>query len=428
MSADAVRFLHSMAQAISTMALYRDGHPARERTIDGSFDLLQRLRETDPTPGFSFLGGEVIYQNRGLQELKDWDWAGRLAGAGVERLEMSIGVMREEYEDFLDTVLARVAIAAIDTSQPVDTSLARTERRSSIRFGAIGVRGMTGEQRADLPATATIGYNLQEEADAVRWMHQEVRDTSMLPLMEAEAVVRSLSVAMHSDSQMIIPLLQLKEFDQYTTTHSTNVSVLAMALAEFLELGAKDVRNYGVAGLLHDLGKVRVPKDILIKPGKLTEQERDVMRLHPVDGARIILQREQRLDLAATVAYEHHIVLNGTGYPHLHYPRNCHHASHLVHICDFYDALRTNRPYRGAWESDKVLSYIENGIGREFEETAARAFVAMMKKWGLRSVVVDDKTDIVAPAGSGPVGQGAGGPAAASPQAPEPAPPAPPLV
>ena len=404
MSADAVKFLHSMAQAISTMALYRDGHPARERTVDQSFDLLQRLRQADPTPVFSFLGGEVIYEGRGLQELKDWDWAGRLADAGVERLEMSMGVMREEYEEFLEMVLSRVAIASIDTSRPVDTSLARPEKRSSIRFGSIGVRGIGVEQHVDQPATATIGYNLQEEADAVRWMHQEVQDTAMLPLMEAEAVVRSLSVAMHSDSQMIIPLLQLKEFDQYTTTHSTNVAVLAMALAEYLELGAKDVRNYGVAGLLHDLGKVRVPKDILVKPGKLTEQERDVMRLHPEDGARIILQRESRLDLAATVAYEHHIVLNGTGYPHLHYPRNCHHASHLVHICDFYDALRTNRPYRGAWESEKVLSYIENGIGREFEETAARAFVAMMQKWGSRSVTVDDKTDIVAPPrSSGPV-------------------------
>jgi putative nucleotidyltransferase with HDIG domain len=393
MSADAVKFLHSMAQSISTMALYRDGHPARERALDQSFELLQRLRETDPTPRFSFLGGEVVYQSRGLHELKDWDWAGRLADAGIERMEMASAVMREEYEEFLDTVLGRLAFAAIDAGIP-DTSVARPERRSSIRFGTIGVRGMSAELRSDLPTTATIGYNLQEEAEAVRWLHREVQDTATLPLLEAEAVVRSLSVAMHSDSQMIIPLLQLKEFDQYTTTHSTNVAVLSMALAEYLELGAKDVRNYGVAGLLHDLGKVRVPKEILVKPGKLTEQERDVMRLHPEDGARIILQRENKLDLAATVAYEHHIMLNGTGYPHPHYERKCHHASHLVHICDFYDALRTNRPYRGAWESEKVLTYIENGIGREFEETAARAFVAMMREWGARSVEVDETTEI----------------------------------
>ena len=394
MSADATRFLHSMAQAISTMALYRDGHPARERALDQSFDALQRLRESDPRPRFSFLGGEVIYQDRGLQELKDWDWSARLAGAGIERLEMATDVMREEYEEFLDTVLARLALSA---AAQTDTALARPERRSGIRFGTIGVRGMA-ERPAEEPVTATIAYTLQEEAEAVRWLHREVEDKAMLPLMEAEAIVRSLSVAMHGDSQMIIPLLQLKEFDEYTTTHSTNVAVLAMALAEYLGLGARDVRNYGVAGLLHDLGKVRVPREILVKPGKLTDTERDVMRRHPVDGARIILERETKLDLAATVAYEHHIVLNGTGYPHVHYPRHCHHASHLVHICDFYDALRTNRPYRAAWESDKVLAYIENGIGREFEETAARAFVAMMREWGQRSVVVDDHTAITPPA------------------------------
>ncbi|HEU4570502.1 MAG TPA: HD domain-containing phosphohydrolase [Gemmatimonadales bacterium] len=394
MSADATRFLHSMAQAISTMALYRDGHPARERALDQSFDALQRLRESDPRPRFSFLGGEVIYQDRGLQELKDWDWSARLAGAGIERLEMATDVMREEYEEFLDTVLARLALSA---AAQADTALARPERRSGIRFGTIGVRGMA-ERPAEEPVTATIAYTLQEEAEAVRWLHREVEDKAMLPLMEAEAIVRSLSVAMHGDSQMIIPLLQLKEFDEYTTTHSTNVAVLAMALAEYLGLGARDVRNYGVAGLLHDLGKVRVPREILVKPGKLTDTERDVMRRHPVDGARIILERETKLDLAATVAYEHHIVLNGTGYPHVHYPRHCHHASHLVHICDFYDALRTNRPYRVAWERDKVLAYIENGIGREFEETAARAFVAMMREWGQRSVVVDDHTAITPPA------------------------------
>lgn len=418
MSASAVRFLHSMAQAISTMALYRDGHPARERTIDNSFEQLQRLRESDPTPSFSFLGGEVVYQNRGLQELKDWDWAARLAGGGIERLEMSATVMREEYEEFLETVLARLAFAAIDAA---DSALARPERRSSIRFGTIGVRGMNAEQRPEQPVTATIAYTLQEEAEAVRWLHREVQDSATLPLLEAEAVVRSLSVAMHSDSQMIIPLLQLKEFDQYTTTHSTNVAVLAMALAEYLGLGPKDVRNYGVAGLLHDLGKVKVPKEILVKPGKLTEQERDVMRRHPEDGARLILQREAGMDLAATVAYEHHIVLNGTGYPHLHYPRGCHHASHLVHICDFYDALRTNRPYREAWESEKVLGYIENGIGREFEETAAKAFIAMMREWGQRSVTVDDKTEIKV------AGQRTSGPMAGQAEGPrEPPPPGPP--
>ena len=418
----AVRFLHTIAQGLSTMALYRDGHPARERTLDIAYEQLELLRQSDPLPVFSFLSGEVIYRHEALRDLKDWEWAGRLSQAGIQRLEITAQVDRSEFEEFLDEVLARMTLSVMDTATQ------RPGRLSGIRFGTIGVKGVTGDPRVELPTMATINYTLADEAETVRWINSEVEERDTLPLLEAEAVVRSLSVAMHGDSEIVIPLLQLKEFDQYTTTHSTNVSVLTMALAEYLGLGAKDVRAYGVAGLLHDLGKVRIPKEILIKPGKLTEEERDIMRAHPAEGARIILAREQRLDLAAAVAYEHHIVLNGGGgYPPLHYRRDCHHGSKLVHVCDFYDALRTNRPYRGAWESDKVLAYIEAGLGGEFDADAGHAFVQMMREWGQRSVVVDETTPIRSDVRiSGPQRARASGgqPAGQAPESP-PAPPAP---
>jgi putative nucleotidyltransferase with HDIG domain len=179
---------------------------------------------------------------------------------------------------------------------------------------------------------------------------------------------------------MILPLLQLKEFDEYTTTHSLNVSVLTMALAESLGLATDDVRTFGIAGLLHDLGKVNVPQDILNKPGKLTDQEREVMQQHPTAGAKLIIESGRRLDLAAAVAHEHHIMINGHGYPKRHYDRDCHKASKLVHVCDVFDALRTRRPYRDAWESERALTYIEERAGTEFEPEAATGFVAMMRK------------------------------------------------
>jgi len=185
---------------------------------------------------------------------------------------------------------------------------------------------------------------------------------------------------MHGDQEMILPLLQLREFDEYTTTHSLNVSVLVMALAESLGLAPQDVRTFGVAGLLHDLGKVHIPQDILNKPGKLTDQERQVMQQHPVAGAQMIIESGRRLDLAAAVAHEHHIMINGQGYPTHHYRRDCHKASKLVHVCDVYDALRTRRPYRDAWESERVLIYLEERAGTEFEPEAAIAFVRLMRK------------------------------------------------
>ncbi len=369
------------------MTLYADGHPARARAIDTAFEHLRSLQSTDSRPQFSFLGYDVVYGNIALRELKEWDWGARLANAGIQRLEFDYDVTRDDFEVFLDECLARL------TLQFIDSATRSPERKTSIKFGAIGVKGTEGVMRPDeLLPTATIAYSLQEEADTIRWLHDEVEVRGELPLLEAESVVKSLSVAMHGDKEIIIPLLQLKEFDQYTTTHSLNVSVLAMALSEYMGMGPKDVRGFGVAGLLHDLGKVRIPKDVLTKPGKLTDDEWEIMRRHPVDGAKIIYESDRQLDLASAVAYEHHIMINGGGYPHRHFQRDCHKASLLVHICDVYDALRTHRPYREAWEADRVLAQIEKGMGWDFDEDVSKSFIQMMGQWERRVAVVDDKT------------------------------------
>jgi putative nucleotidyltransferase with HDIG domain len=374
---DPIRFLVSFGQAVSTMALYNEGHPARERAVDRSYRCLRDLQQFDPNPRFSFLGEETVYGDTALRELGDWDWGTRLAQAGVQRMELATNVTREEYEEFLEEMMARITLSVIDSAE------SRPARAAGIKVGSLGIRGETREMtdtlETELPI-ATIGYALSEEAASIQSMHKEVEERGKLPLAEAEAVVRSLSMAMHGDQEMILPLLQLKEFDEYTTTHSLNVSVLTMALAESLGLAAQDVRTFGIAGLLHDLGKVSVPREILNKPGKLTDEERKVMQQHPVAGAKLIIESGRRLDLAAAVAHEHHIMINGQGYPTCHYRRDCHKASKLVHVCDVYDALRTRRPYRDAWESPRVLTYIEERAGTEFEPEAATAFVAMMKK------------------------------------------------
>ena len=252
---DPVRFLHIFAQALSTMTLYPDGHPARSRVVDAAYEQLVGLQRVDPRIEFSFLGPDVVYGRVALREMKDWDWSARLSNAGVQRLEFPEVVTREDYERFLDEILARLTLSSIDTTQMRPTS----GRQSAIRFGAIGVRGEkplpkeTVVQRPAAPTPATT-VSIAEEAETVRWMHQEVGGRGELPLLEAEAIVRSLSLAMHGDNQIVIPLMQLREFDEYTTTHSLNVSVLSMALAEFLGSPGREVRAMGVAGLLHDLG------------------------------------------------------------------------------------------------------------------------------------------------------------------------------
>ena len=348
--ADPIRFLTALGQVFATATLYSVGHPARDRSEEQAWEALSRLLEEEPRARFTFVDGEVVFGLQVLRQLHEWEWGDRLSKVQIQRLEFDPPVPREEFTEFVRDVFQRL------NQQAVDTAELRQLREGRIKYGPIVVRGSEGAllPAADL-ATATIAYTLDAEVETIEWLHAQVQQHSELPVLEAESVVRSLAVAMHSQGQVFMPLLQLKEFDQYTTTHASNVAVLAMALGEHLNLGPTLVRNLGTAGLMHDLGKVRIPHDVLVKPGAFTDAERALMRRHPADGARLLMERPRGLELAAVVAYEHHIMLNGDGYPSFHFARDCHYASKLVHVCDVYDALCTNRPYRDAWPSEMAL-------------------------------------------------------------------------
>lgn len=366
----AARFLSSLGRALSTAALYRGGHPTLERAVEGAFRDLESLLAASNKATFTFLGESVLFGDLPLVDRRGWEWSDKLAEAGVQRVEFARPAARDEFERFLAEVSDRLG----GRREPAGAAAAP----HGIRFGAVGLRGSEIAAESHLP-TATLAFVLDAEIDTVRWMHEEVTSSRPIPLLEVEAVVRSLSVAMHANPQMVLPLVQLKEFDQYTTTHSLNVSVLAMGLAERLDLAASDVRSCGVAGLLHDIGKTLVPAEILTKPGRFTDAERQVIERHPADGARLILQADQGLDLAAIVAYEHHIRVDGGGYPTPRYPRECHEASRLVHVCDVFDALRTRRPYRDPWPVEKALAHVRERAGIEFDPRFASVFAGMIE-------------------------------------------------
>ena len=381
---DPVRFLNAFAQTLSVMTLYPGGHPSRERAVDQAYEELDALSGPGGQPAFTFLEDEVVYGREALRDLKSWEPGRRLIAAGIQRLEFERRVSRDEFDGLLQEILARLTLSAIDTSEN------RQMRSLGARFGTVGLEGEQIEQA--VTAVATLDFTLGEEAETFRWMQQQVQTKSSVPILEAEAVVRSLTLAMHGDQRMVLPLLKLKEFDQYTTTHALNVSVLSMGLAESVGCRPREIRAIGVAGLLHDIGKTRIPIEVLTKPGKLTDEERLIMNAHPVDGARLILQSEEDLDLAATVAYEHHIMLDGGGYPALHYRRECTLASRLVHVCDVYDALSTKRPYRDAWPSEKTLAYLEERAGTEFDPDLVAAFIRTLRQGEAQVRLLSEET------------------------------------
>ncbi len=394
-STAAVRFLHALSQALATSTLYGSAHPARRRAVRAAYESLRNLQSEQDTPSFSFIGRDVICGYDALRELRDWDWGARLAEAGVQRIEIVDDVQSEEFDTFVEQVRERLAARGTGTVTADDAAAGRS---GSIRFGVVGVQGgVAGGLNAALPA-GSAPFTLREESDAVRYIHAEVADRGTVPMAEAEAVVRSLSVALHTDGRLLLPLLRLKTFDQYTTTHSINVAILTMALAEGVGHSPRDIRALGVAGLLHDLGKVRVPLEILTKPGSLSPEERELLERHPADGARIILNSDSALTLPAAVAFEHHVMIDGGGYPRRHFARDCHYASTMVHVCDVFDALHTDRPYRAAWPAVKALHYIERRAAREFDPTIAAAFIAMVRKSEQGLCLVEEQAAIAAPA------------------------------
>ena len=140
---DPAGFLNSFAHALAVMVLYPEGHPSRERAIDAAYQLLDGMSAAAERPSFTFLGDEVVYGRDALRELKDWEWGRRLVAAGIQRLEFERRVSRDEFESFLQEILARLTLSAIDTSE------SRQMRPLGIRFGAVGIQG-----QSDLEAAA----------------------------------------------------------------------------------------------------------------------------------------------------------------------------------------------------------------------------------------------------------------------------------
>lgn len=186
------------------------------------------------------------------------------------------------------------------------------------------------------------------------------------------------------EARPLLAVHSLMQHDEYSFTHSLNVAMLTLALAQNLPFEARDLREITVAALLHDIGKERIPGDLLRKPGKLTDEEREIMNSHGIEGARMLAESEAYGTLAPLVAYEHHLSHEPSAReegwaPHL--------VSQMVAIVDVYDALRSIRPYRGPIPPDKALTIMEEEAPTKFEPSLFAGFRAMVGRYPPGTVV-----------------------------------------
>jgi HD-GYP domain-containing protein (c-di-GMP phosphodiesterase class II) len=219
----------------------------------------------------------------------------------------------------------------------------------------------------------------------MRYACDRVAAGEPLPLAEISGVVRSLSVALHPEGELVVPLLPDRSVADHLAFHAVNTAILAMSFSEWLGLGGEETRAVGRAALLHDIGMVRVPDEVF-RVERLSEAGRSGVARHPEEGARLLMSRSAELDLAATTAYEHHFRMDGTGYPARRFHPEPHYISRVIAVCGGYDALRSERCYRPARDAATALREIENAKGSVYDPAIATSFVSMMQRWEGRCV------------------------------------------
>jgi len=195
---------------------------------------------------------------------------------------------------------------------------------------------------------------------------------------EGRDIVSSIMKGLRQEGMLIDRLIRLQGHDDYTVTHSLNVCILVVAQASHLGLPENRVREAGLAAMLHDIGKEMTSSDILTKPGRLEMAEFDLMKRHPVAGAKVLRRIDSGTELPMIVAFEHYIKDERTGYPKVRTREPLHVASHMTQIADVYDALRSHRPYRASIELEKTVSIMKEGRGTEFEPRLFDGFVEIL--------------------------------------------------
>lgn len=198
-------------------------------------------------------------------------------------------------------------------------------------------------------------------------------------------LVNDIAGSLNRHPAALLSVARLKSHDDYTYLHSVAVCALMISLAAQLELDAQQTKRAGMAGLLHDVGKAAIPLAILNKPGKLTDEEFEVMKHHPVAGAEILRLSGAGEDLQ-DVALHHHEKINGGGYPHGLRANAISLLSRMAAICDVYDAVTSDRPYKAGWNPASAMHQMASWPGH-FDRKLLYAFVKAVGIYPVGSLV-----------------------------------------
>jgi HD-GYP domain-containing protein (c-di-GMP phosphodiesterase class II) len=220
---------------------------------------------------------------------------------------------------------------------------------------------------------------------AVKSMFAEARLGRALDAQQCLPLVEEISESVFRNPGALVSLARLKTRDEYTYMHSVAVCALMVALGRELRLDTETCREAGLAGLLHDMGKAAVPLEILNKPGKLTDEEFAVVRTHPLRGHEM-LQGGTASTGVLDVCLHHHERVDGTGYPHRLAGESLSRIARMGAVCDVYDAITSNRPYKAGWDPAESIARMMSWKGH-FDDAVFGAFVKSLGIYPTGSLV-----------------------------------------
>ncbi|WP_313571921.1 HD-GYP domain-containing protein [Pantoea piersonii] len=225
----------------------------------------------------------------------------------------------------------------------------------------------------------------QQGKPQVMAMFNEARLGHGLNLAGMLELVDEIAGSIRREPTALLSVARLKNHDDYTWLHSMAVCGLMINLAQQLGLDNRQVLRVGMGGLLHDVGKAAVPLEILNKPGKLTEEEFEVMRQHPVTGAQMLMEANAEADLL-DIALHHHEKYDGSGYPHRLKGEEISFYSRMAAVCDVYDALTSTRVYRKGWSPAEAMHNMLSWRGH-FDNQILYTFVRAIGIYPVGSLV-----------------------------------------
>jgi putative nucleotidyltransferase with HDIG domain len=368
-----------LAAAIRGATLYSSTHPLVQRGVDSLAGLCASISQKTEPIVIGFIGDEVVVNAARLPKS-----AAALVGFArdmrereIEKITIQRGVTRDELRTFIFELPDRRA------SVPLAARL-QQKGVGRIVLGRLAVDNDDDDPGTGIAAARKVYGSAVETAEQL-WQQAKAGDKP--DPGAARKIIDSLAKLVGGDRTSLLALTALKRYDNYTFTHMVNVSVLAMAQARSLDMEGALLREFGFAALMHDIGKVHTPQEVLNKPDKLTKEEFDVMQRHVVDGAHILRRTPEMPALAPVVAFEHHLRQDLSGYPAGIGHRTLNLCTQIVSIADVYDALRSNRVYREGLPSERIKSIMGKKDDPAFNPMLLRRFINLIGLFPIGTLV-----------------------------------------